>query len=136
MFDITTGQSQQVATHEGPIKSIKWVETPNGGILATGSWDKTLKVSATPHPLVKRRIDKNFSIGTCALRIPSRPSNYPNDAIQWMSPIRYSLSAPPNARSGYLTWRTPPYHTRLVDHHLDAVALTDEDDAHSPWTRP
>ncbi|KZS92712.1 Poly(A)+ RNA export protein [Sistotremastrum niveocremeum HHB9708] len=43
MFDITTGQSQQVATHEGPIKSIKWVETPNGGILATGSWDKTLK---------------------------------------------------------------------------------------------
>lgn len=44
MFDITTGQSQQVAQHDAPIKVAKWIETPQGGILATGSWDKTLKV--------------------------------------------------------------------------------------------
>ncbi|KIM56897.1 hypothetical protein SCLCIDRAFT_131585 [Scleroderma citrinum Foug A] len=43
MFDITTGQSQQVAQHDAPIKVAKWIETPQGGILATGSWDKTLK---------------------------------------------------------------------------------------------
>ena len=46
MFDITTGQSQQVAQHDAPIKVVKWIETPQGGILATGSWDKTLKVIA------------------------------------------------------------------------------------------
>jgi len=44
MFDITTGQSQQVAQHDAPVKVVKWIETPQGGILATGSWDKTLKV--------------------------------------------------------------------------------------------
>ena len=45
MHDIATGQSQQVAQHEAPIKVVKWVETPQGSVLATGSWDKTLKVS-------------------------------------------------------------------------------------------
>ena len=44
MFDITSGQSQQVAQHEAPIKVVKWIESPQGGFLATGSWDKTLKV--------------------------------------------------------------------------------------------
>ncbi|KAG6333212.1 hypothetical protein ID866_5881 [Astraeus odoratus] len=43
MFDITNGQSQQVAQHDAPIKVVKWIETPQGGVLATGSWDKTLK---------------------------------------------------------------------------------------------
>jgi WD40 repeat protein len=45
MFDITNGQSQQVAQHDAPVKVVKWIETPQGGILATGSWDKTVKVS-------------------------------------------------------------------------------------------
>ncbi|KAH7913204.1 WD40-repeat-containing domain protein [Hygrophoropsis aurantiaca] len=43
MFDITTGQAQQVAQHEAPVKVVKWIETPQGGILGTGSWDKTVK---------------------------------------------------------------------------------------------
>lgn len=43
MFDITNGQSQQVAQHDAPVKVVKWIETPQGGILATGSWDKTVK---------------------------------------------------------------------------------------------
>ncbi|THH19820.1 hypothetical protein EW146_g1425 [Bondarzewia mesenterica] len=43
LFDIQTGQSQQVAQHIAPVKVVKWIDTPQGGILATGSWDKTLK---------------------------------------------------------------------------------------------
>jgi mRNA export factor len=43
MFDVSSGQATQVAQHEAPIKTVKWVDAQNG-ILATGSWDKTLKV--------------------------------------------------------------------------------------------
>jgi mRNA export factor len=34
---------QQVAAHDAPVKSVKWVDQ-NNGILVTGSWDKTVKV--------------------------------------------------------------------------------------------
>jgi mRNA export factor len=44
MYDITTGQATQVAQHDAPIKCVRWIDAP-GGILATGSWDKTVKVS-------------------------------------------------------------------------------------------
>jgi WD40 repeat protein len=43
MFDVTTGQATQVAQHDAPIKSVRWVDAQSG-ILATGSWDKTVKV--------------------------------------------------------------------------------------------
>ncbi|KAG0056178.1 hypothetical protein BGZ83_006087 [Gryganskiella cystojenkinii] len=44
IFDITTAQSSQVAQHEAPIKAVRWVEAPGSSpILATGSWDKTIK---------------------------------------------------------------------------------------------
>ncbi|KAI5119654.1 hypothetical protein M0805_007745 [Coniferiporia weirii] len=43
MHDLATGQSSQVAQHDGPVKCVRWVESPQGGILATGSWDKTIK---------------------------------------------------------------------------------------------
>ncbi|KAK7032818.1 WD40-repeat-containing domain protein [Favolaschia claudopus] len=43
MFDTGSGQPQQVAQHDAPVKAVRWVDTPQGGILATGSWDKTLK---------------------------------------------------------------------------------------------
>ncbi|KAF7317059.1 Poly(A)+ RNA export protein [Mycena chlorophos] len=42
MFDTATGQATQVAQHDAPIKAVRWVDT-QGGILATGSWDKTIK---------------------------------------------------------------------------------------------
>jgi hypothetical protein len=44
MFDVTTGQASQVAQHDAPIKKVGWVDAPGAGILATGSWDKTVKV--------------------------------------------------------------------------------------------
>lgn len=44
MFDVTTGQSTQVAQHDAPIKAVRWVDAPQAGILATASWDKTIKV--------------------------------------------------------------------------------------------
>ncbi|GJE91739.1 WD40 repeat-like protein [Phanerochaete sordida] len=43
MLDTTTGQAMQVAQHDAPIKCVRWVETPRGGLLATGGWDKTLR---------------------------------------------------------------------------------------------
>jgi WD40 repeat protein len=47
MYDLTTGQTTQVAQHDAPIKSVGWVDAPQGGILVTGSWDKTIKVRNT-----------------------------------------------------------------------------------------
>ncbi|KAF8235778.1 Poly(A)+ RNA export protein [Tricholoma matsutake] len=43
VFDVTTGQTTKVAQHDAPIKVVKWVDAPQTGILATGSWDKTIK---------------------------------------------------------------------------------------------
>lgn len=51
MFDVLTGQATQVAQHDAPIKVVRWVDMPGAGILATGSWDKTIKVSACNHLL-------------------------------------------------------------------------------------
>ncbi|KAF7323857.1 Poly(A)+ RNA export protein [Mycena kentingensis (nom. inval.)] len=42
MFDVSTGQATQIAQHDAPIKVVRWVDA-QGGILATGSWDKTIK---------------------------------------------------------------------------------------------
>jgi len=43
MYDVQTGQSTQIAKHDAPIRVIKYVDTPSGGIVVTGSWDKTIK---------------------------------------------------------------------------------------------
>ncbi|KAF7330269.1 hypothetical protein MVEN_02464800 [Mycena venus] len=53
MFDVATGQATQTAQHDAPIKAVRWVDTPQGGILATGSWDKTVKYwdLRTPTPI-------------------------------------------------------------------------------------
>ncbi|CAE6473836.1 unnamed protein product [Rhizoctonia solani] len=42
MFDLQTGQTTQVASHDDAVKCVRWVDA-QGGILATGSWDKTIK---------------------------------------------------------------------------------------------
>jgi len=44
MYDVQTGQATQIAKHDAPIRVCKYVDTPSGGIVVTGSWDKTIKV--------------------------------------------------------------------------------------------
>jgi mRNA export factor len=43
VFDVQTGTASQVAQHQGPVKAVRWIDMQNG-LLATGSWDKTIKV--------------------------------------------------------------------------------------------
>ncbi|EEB09196.1 RNA export factor Rae1 [Schizosaccharomyces japonicus yFS275] len=44
VFDIQTGQNQQVAAHDDAIRCVRFVESMGSApILATGSWDKTLR---------------------------------------------------------------------------------------------
>jgi mRNA export factor len=41
MFDVSTGQSTQIAQHDDTIKCVKFLD--QGNIVVTGSWDKTVK---------------------------------------------------------------------------------------------
>jgi mRNA export factor len=43
VFDLGSGQSQQVAAHDQPIKCVKFVNVNGTEALATASWDKNLK---------------------------------------------------------------------------------------------
>jgi mRNA export factor len=43
VFDLGSGQNQQVAAHDMPIKSVKFINVNGNEALATASWDKTLK---------------------------------------------------------------------------------------------
>jgi mRNA export factor len=58
MFDLGSGQNQQVAAHEMPIKSVKFISVNGTEALATASWDKTLKYwdLRRKSSLVKRRL--------------------------------------------------------------------------------
>ncbi|KAI9319861.1 WD40-repeat-containing domain protein [Dichotomocladium elegans] len=49
MMDITTGQTTQVAEHAEPIRCVKFLDQGQS-ILATGSWDKTIKYWDTRSP--------------------------------------------------------------------------------------
>jgi len=43
MYDVQTGQVQQVAAHEAPIKCCEYLDM-NNGMLVTAGWDKKVKV--------------------------------------------------------------------------------------------
>lgn len=43
VFDMATGQMSQVAQHDEPVKAVKWIDAQGQSLLATGSWDKTIK---------------------------------------------------------------------------------------------
>jgi hypothetical protein len=40
---LTCADNTQVGAHDAPIRNVRWVDA-QGGLLATGSWDKTVKV--------------------------------------------------------------------------------------------
>lgn len=45
LLDLPTGHTGQIGSHDAPIRSVRFVKIPSssGPILATGSWDKTVK---------------------------------------------------------------------------------------------
>ena len=43
LFDLATSQATQVAAHDQPIRSCEFIEVNGQQVLATGSWDKTVK---------------------------------------------------------------------------------------------
>lgn len=69
MFDVTTGETRQVAQHDAPVKAVRWVQSSGGGVLATGSWDKTIKVRPALPTVTHDCADVYSSIGTFALQI-------------------------------------------------------------------
>ncbi|KAF8621924.1 hypothetical protein AX15_007418 [Amanita polypyramis BW_CC] len=52
MLDPATGRVTQVAQHDAPVKTVRWIDAPQASVLVTGSWDKTVKYwdlrSSTP----------------------------------------------------------------------------------------
>lgn len=49
MYNLATGQSTQVGAHDEPVKCVKFLDG-QANILATASWDKTLKYWDTRSP--------------------------------------------------------------------------------------
>jgi mRNA export factor len=47
-MDLNTGQTQQIAAHDAPIRSCRFIDDVGGmnNMVVTGSWDKTAKVVA------------------------------------------------------------------------------------------
>ena len=121
MFDVVTGQATQVAQHEAPIKVVGWVDAPGAGVLATGSWDKTIKVCLCFFFSIyvfsfffffesKKSLS---SIGICGQRIQWRLFNFQKDAIHLTFNILFLLSARPNVMSKSLTCQIRALHTRF-----------------------
>ena len=46
LMDLNTGQTQQIAAHDAPIKACRFIDDVGGmnNMVVTGSWDKTAKV--------------------------------------------------------------------------------------------
>jgi len=68
IYDLQTGQAQQVAAHTSPIKAVKWIESPQGSILVTGSWDKTVKYwdLRTSNPVASVQLpERCYSLDVC-----------------------------------------------------------------------
>ncbi|KAF8740958.1 hypothetical protein AX14_006435 [Amanita brunnescens Koide BX004] len=116
MLDITTGQSTQVAQHDGPVKVVKWIDSPQAGILVTGSWDKTLKYwdlrSSTPVASVQLpercyTLDVQYPlmvVGTAERHIqiynltnPGTPYKTMQSPLKWQTRVVSCFTASPNS---------------------------------------
>jgi hypothetical protein len=109
MLDLERGPSgaSQVAAHDAPIKAVRWVDA-YGGLLVTGSWDKTVKVSRLCQTY-RCTTHESASTGTCARPRRSRACSCRNDVIAWTSGSPSWSSA---ARSG-TSWSSTLPNLRL-----------------------
>ncbi|KIY72387.1 Poly(A)+ RNA export protein [Cylindrobasidium torrendii FP15055 ss-10] len=115
MFDVTTGQTTQVAQHDAPIKSVKWVDAPGMGILATGSWDKTIKYwdLRAPAPIASVTLPERcytfdvqyplMVVGTAERHIqifnltnPTTPYKTIQSPLKWQTRVASCFTASPN----------------------------------------
>jgi mRNA export factor len=118
LHDPTTQQTQQIGTHDQPVRSIRWVEAANASpILATASWDKTLKYwdCRQPNPigvvnLPERAyaMDSMFPlliVGTAERHVCLINLNTPMQIYKTMqSPLKYQtrcITAFPIGRPGF-----------------------------------
>ncbi|ELU40456.1 Poly(A)+ RNA export protein [Rhizoctonia solani AG-1 IA] len=98
MFDVQTGQATQIAVHDAPIKCVKWIDA-QGGILATGSWDKTLKYWDTRQSTPVAKVDLPdrcytmdvtyplLVVGTAERHIQMFNLNNPTTAYRWQTRV-------------------------------------------------
>ncbi|BGP25762.1 mRNA export factor [Rhodotorula toruloides] len=116
MFDLQTGQTQQVAQHDEPIRCVKYFEANGQGMLVTGSWDKTLKYwdLRTPNPVASVQLPERcytldvvyplMVVGTAERQIQIFNLNQPTQAFKTItSPLRWQtrvISCFPDA-TGY-----------------------------------
>ena len=70
LFDVQTGVASQVAQHQAPVRCVRWIDLQNG-LLATGSWDKTIKVGLLLKLLPQDKLKPSnlISIGISVLQI-------------------------------------------------------------------
>ncbi|CAD6581595.1 MAG: hypothetical protein CYPHOPRED_001663 [Cyphobasidiales sp. Tagirdzhanova-0007] len=67
LFDLQTGTASQVAQHQAPIRCVRWIDMQNG-LLATGSWDKTIKYwdLRTPNPVASVSLEERcYAMDVC-----------------------------------------------------------------------
>jgi len=115
MFDVQTGTPTQVAQHDAPIKSVKWVDAQSG-ILATASWDKTVKYwdLRTPQPVISVTLPERIYtmdvqyplmvVGTAERHIqifnlsnPATPYKTMQSPLKWQTRVATCFTASPNS---------------------------------------
>jgi len=130
LYDVTTGQASQVAQHDAPVKVVKWIETPQGGILATGSWDKTVKVChSLPRPEIcvimrsARWLTRTLILAFVATKYWDTRSQAPVSVVQlpercYTLDVAYPLLVVGTAERHILIYNltnpTTPYKVRIV----------------------
>ncbi|XP_030839228.1 mRNA export factor isoform X1 [Strongylocentrotus purpuratus] len=104
MWDLNSNQAIQIAQHDGPIKSIRWVKAPNYSCVMTGSWDKTIKFWDTrqPNPILSIQLPERCYcadvmypmavVGTADKNvIIYQLENQPSEFRRMDSPLKYQL---------------------------------------------